>query len=66
MSATEEPPTAPLTAATYTVEDLAHLLQCSTRHIHRLKDAKKIPGQVRCGRIIRFSMKVIDQWIAKT
>lgn len=51
--------------ATYTVADLANLLQCSVRHIHRLKDQKKIPGQVRCGRIIRYSRKVIDHWIAK-
>lgn len=64
MSAKSEAATTPNTAATYTVEELATLLQCSTRHVHRLKDAKKIPGQVRCGRIVRFSRKTIDLWLA--
>lgn len=49
--------------ATYTVVELATLLQCSTRHIHRMVDAREIPGLVRIGRLVRFSRRVIHEWI---
>jgi excisionase family DNA binding protein len=50
--------------STYTINQLAELMQCSDRHIHRLKDAGKIPGMIRFGRLVRFSKSVIDNWIA--
>jgi excisionase family DNA binding protein len=53
-----------LDAQTYTVEQLAGLLQCSPRHVWRQLDLNKIPGVIRCGRLVRFSRSVIDRWLA--
>jgi excisionase family DNA binding protein len=53
-----------LEAATYTVAQLAELLGVSERHVHRLRDQKKIPGEHRIGRCVRFSRAVIDAWLA--
>lgn len=53
-----------LAVATYTVADLAKLLGVSERHIHRLRDQKKIPGELRAGRCVRFSRAVIDRWLS--
>ena len=54
-----------LEAATYTVADLAALLQCSERHVHRLNDSRAIPGMIRVGRLVRFSKKLVDEWLLK-
>ena len=51
-------------ASTYTVEQLAELLQCSARHIWRLSDQNKIPGKLRIGRLVRFSRPQVDAWLA--
>lgn len=61
-SQSEVPPPAP-ERATYTVDELAALLQCSTRHVHRLTDAREIPGVVRIGRLVRYSRRVIHDWL---
>lgn len=53
-----------LAAATYTVPQLADLLGVSERHVHRLRDLKKIPGELRLGRSVRFARNVIDAWLA--
>jgi excisionase family DNA binding protein len=53
-----------LAAATYTVAQLADLLGVSERHVHRLRDQKKIPGEIRLGRSVRFARNVIDSWLA--
>jgi excisionase family DNA binding protein len=50
--------------ATYTVPDLARLLNCSERHVWRQIDLKQIPGVIRCGRLVRLSRRVIDTWLA--
>ncbi len=59
------PQTARPDAATYTVADLAALLKCSPRHIHRLTDARRIPGLIRVGRLVRYSRTRVDEWVAK-
>lgn len=51
-------------ASTYTVEQLAELLQCSARHVWRLSDQNKIPGKLRIGRLVRFSRPQVDAWLA--
>jgi excisionase family DNA binding protein len=48
----------------YTVEDVAGLLQCSTRHVWRLHDAARMPAAVRIGRLVRWPRKLIEEWIA--
>jgi excisionase family DNA binding protein len=50
-------------SSTYTVDQVAQLAQCSTRHVHRLKDAGQIPGMMRFGRLIRFSKQAVDAWL---
>jgi excisionase family DNA binding protein len=49
---------------TYTVADLARLLQCSERHVWRQIDLNAIPGKILIGRLVRFSRAVVDRWLA--
>jgi len=67
MSETIIPPAleaaAKLDKATYTVEQLATLLQCSERHIWRQIDMGAIPGVLRIGRLVRISRTIADAWI---
>jgi excisionase family DNA binding protein len=49
--------------ATYTVPELARLTQSSERHIWRQLDLGRIPGVIRCGRLVRFSRRIIDEWL---
>jgi excisionase family DNA binding protein len=51
-------------AGTYTVRDLAALLQCSERHVWRQVDLNAIPGKIVVGRLVRFSRDVVDRWLA--
>lgn len=53
-----------LISATYTVAELSVLLDCSERHIHRLRDKKAIPGELRVGKCVRFARHVIDSWLS--
>ena len=53
-----------LEAATNTVAELSALLDCSERHIHRLRDRKAIPGEIRVGKCVRFARRVIDLWLS--
>ena len=53
------------TSATYTVADLARLMQCSERHVWRLADAGKVPGRIAgLGRLVRFSAAAVDSWLS--
>ena len=51
-------------SATYTVEQVAGLLQCSQRHVWRMADLNAIPGKLRIGRLVRFNRAAVDAWIA--
>jgi excisionase family DNA binding protein len=53
-----------LEAATYTVCQLADLLGVSERHVHRLRDQKAIPGEIRIGKCVRFARVVVDRWLS--
>jgi predicted DNA-binding transcriptional regulator AlpA len=46
------------------VKAVASLLSCSTRHVHRLSDAGRMPQPVRLGASVRWSSKTINEWIA--
>jgi excisionase family DNA binding protein len=52
------------TTATYTVGQVAGLLQCSQRHVWRMADLNAIPGKLRVGRLVRFNRAAVDAWIA--
>ena len=43
---------------------VARTLGCSTRHVHRLRDAGKMPRPVRLGHLLRWNRAAIDSWIA--
>ena len=53
-----------LEAATYTVSQLSDLLGVSERHVHRLRDQKAIPGELRIGKCVRFARVVVDRWLS--
>jgi predicted DNA-binding transcriptional regulator AlpA len=42
---------------------LAARLNCSVRHVHRLRDLGLIPGVVRLGRLLRYDQRRISEWI---
>lgn len=46
------------------VEDVAELLQCSTRHVRRLSDAGKMPPPLKLGALVRYRRDEIQSWIA--
>lgn len=48
---------------TYTVEQLAQLLNCSICHIRRLDSQRIIPGRLTFGRLVRFSRRRVDAWL---
>jgi excisionase family DNA binding protein len=48
---------------TYDVPDIAALLKCSERHVRRMIDAREIPGLIRVGRLVRFSKRIVDDWL---
>jgi hypothetical protein len=66
VSITNLSPTVPaeIEPATYTVPDFARLMQCSARHIWRQIDLGRVPGIIRCGRLVRISKHIADAWIA--
>jgi len=42
---------------------LASLLRCSTRHVHRLARSRRMPSPLRLGTALRWRRIDIDQWI---
>lgn len=51
------------TSGTYTIEQLATLLNCSLRHVRRLDADGTIPGRMTFGRLVRFSRRQVDAWL---
>lgn len=50
-------------SGTYTIEQLATLLNCSLRHARRLDSEGLIPGRLTFGRLVRFSKRKVDSWL---
>lgn len=50
--------------ACYDVNDVARVLNVSTRHVWRLHDAGKLPAAVRLGKAVRWPRVLIEAWIA--
>ena len=46
------------------VRAVAKLLDCSERHIYRLRDAGRMPPPVRLGALVRWSRQAVEDWIA--
>jgi excisionase family DNA binding protein len=50
--------------AMLTIDQVARLLNCSTRTVYRLNDAGKMPRPLRLGALVRWNRSEIEQWIA--
>jgi excisionase family DNA binding protein len=63
MTATTLPPdqAAPMLLDARSV---AHLLDCSVRHVARLTDSGKMPAPLKIGRLLRWPRRTIENWIA--
>jgi excisionase family DNA binding protein len=46
------------------VQQVADLLNCSTRHVYRLADAGRMPAPVRLGALVRWRRVDIEDWLA--
>jgi excisionase family DNA binding protein len=46
------------------VGQVASLLNCSARHVYRLRDRGALPPPVRLGALVRWSHSAIEQWVA--
>ena len=51
-------------SGTYSVPDLAALMRCSERHVRRMDAAGEIPGRLAFRRLVRFSKRIVDSWLA--
>ena len=51
-------------AALISIHDVATLLDCSTRHIYRLVDTRRIPQPIKLGTLLRWVKSDFEQWIA--
>jgi excisionase family DNA binding protein len=58
------PPDPAAPPALLDVEQVAALLNCSTRHVYRLADAGRMPAPVRLGALVRWRRRSIEDWIA--
>ena len=47
------------------VDAVARLLTCSPRTVWRLSDAGKMPAPVRIGRLARWPLKLLTEWIGE-
>ena len=47
------------------VEGVAALLNCSTRHVYRLADMRRMPRPVKLGALVRWSRAAVESWISQ-
>lgn len=45
------------------VEGVAELLACSTRHVRRMADRGAMPQPVKIGTLVRWNRQQLDEWI---
>lgn len=50
--------------ALLSVDQLAKMLNCSTRHCYRLADADRMPRPVKLGSLVRWRAEEIADWLA--
>jgi predicted DNA-binding transcriptional regulator AlpA len=56
--------TAPaITAVFISIDDVANMLDCSTRHVRRLADWGRIPKPVKLGAILRWVKADLERWV---
>lgn len=47
------------------VRQVAALLDCSTRHVHRLVKSRRMPRPLNIGALCRWPEAVVAEWIAQ-
>lgn len=57
-------PSPPAEPALVDIGRVARTLGCSVRHVHRLRDAGKMPRPVRLGGLLRWNRAEVDRWVA--
>jgi len=53
------------TKALLTIDDLAALLGCSRRTVHRLIERGRVPKPCRFGSLLRWPRTQVDEWVAR-
>lgn len=48
----------------YDVGDIATLLKASNRHVRRLADSGRMPRPLHIGRLVRWRIAEVDEWLA--
>jgi excisionase family DNA binding protein len=48
-----------------TVDDLAAILRCSPRTVHRLVERGRVPRPCRLGSLLRWTRAQVDEWVAR-
>lgn len=64
MSENESAPIKSSEAALLDVKQVAGLLNCSARHVYRLSDGGNMPRPIKLGRLVRWNVQELEQWIA--
>ncbi len=59
MSTTSPP------GALMTIGEVAAVLRCSIRHVHRLKDSGRMPAPTRLGGLVRWNHATLVNWISE-
>lgn len=47
-----------------TVDQVAELLNCSSRHVRRLADRGAMPSPLHIGVLLRWNRQAVESWIA--
>jgi excisionase family DNA binding protein len=63
MTTSSAPRDSAAPSALLDVQQVAALLNCSSRHIYRLSDAGRMPPPVRLGALVRWSRSSIEEWL---
>ncbi len=48
-----------------TAKDVGRLLRCSPRTVSRLAETGRMPAPVRLGKLVRWSRRALDGWLAE-
>lgn len=51
-------------ALTFDAHELAARLKCSVRSVYRMRDRGELPAHIQLGRLVRWSRRAIEEWLA--
>jgi len=46
------------------VSDVAHILNCSPRHIYRMAGSGRMPKPVKLGALVRWNRREVVEWLS--